>query len=227
MGRVAPPVRCDAAEPGVGESQRRRSSATNAIKIFSSSVLGVLLSLSTFWVLWYSVGRSSDIRKYQEAVRIEFTRMRRDTPVATKRDEEPKREPPPPTPEAPKMTIGAADVEGAVARLSPTINVQGALSRTAMAAGSDRDVIPLVRIPPDYPPRALARGLEGWVEVQFTITPTGTVRNAKVVNAEPPGIFDDAALKSIARWRYNPKIEGGTAVERVGVQTVIRFQLEK
>ena len=215
MGRVAPPVRCDAAEPGVGESQRRRSSATNAIKIFSSSVLGVLLSLSTFWVLWYSVGRSSDIRKYQEAVRIEFTRMRRDTPVATKRDEEP------------KMTIGAADVEGAVARLSPTINVQGALSRTAMVAGSDRDVIPLVRIPPDYPARALARGLEGWVEVQFTITPTGTVRNAKVVNAEPPGIFDDAALKSIARWRYNPKIEGGTAVERVGVQTVIRFQLEK
>jgi protein TonB len=180
-----------------------------------------------FWVLWYSVDRTSDIRKYQDAVRIEFTRMRRDTPVATKRDEEVQREPPPPTPEAPKMTLGAADVDGVVARISPRIDVHGALSRIAMTAGSDRDVIPLVRIPPDYPPRALARGLEGWVQVQFTITPTGTVSNAKVVRAEPPGIFNDAALKAIARWRYNPKIEGGVAVDRVGVQTVIRFELQK
>ena len=38
-------------------------------------------------------------------------------------------------------------------------------------------------------------------------------------------MFDDAALKAIARWRYNPKVEDGVAVERVGVQTVIRFQL--
>jgi outer membrane biosynthesis protein TonB len=40
-------------------------------------------------------------------------------------------------------------------------------------------------------------------------------------------LFDEAALRSIARWRYNPKIEGGVAVERIGVQTVIRFMLEE
>ena len=43
----------------------------------------------------------------------------------------------------------------------------------------------------------------------------------------PKSIFDDAALKAIARWRYNPKVENGTAVERVGVQTRIVFQLEQ
>jgi protein TonB len=96
-----------------------------------------------------------------------------------------------------------------------------------MSAGSDRDVIPLVRIAPDYPPRALSRGLEGWVKVQFTITMTGTVKDPIVVDADPKNIFDDAALKSISRWRYNPKVEGGVAVERVGVQTIIRFQLEQ
>jgi periplasmic protein TonB len=96
-----------------------------------------------------------------------------------------------------------------------------------MTAGSDRDVVPLVRIAPEYPPRALSRGLEGWVQVRFTITATGTVRDPIVVKADPPGIFDDAALKSIARWRYNPKVEGGVAVERVGVETIIRFQLEQ
>ncbi len=185
------------------------------------------MSLATFWVLWYSVGQATNVQHFKEAVRINFTRMRRDTKVETKRDEEVERKPPPPTPEVPQISANASDVEGAVARLAPRIDVHGALSRVALTAGSDRDVIPLVRIPPDYPPRALARGLEGWVQVQFTITPTGTVKAAKVVNADPPDIFNDAALKAIARWRYNPKIEGGTAVERVGVQTVIRFELQK
>lgn len=91
--------------------------------------------------------------------------------------------------------------------------------------GIDREPIPLVRVDPDYPPRAILAQTEGWVQVQFTITDRGTVRDARVVAAEPRGIFDDAALKAIARWRYNPKIEGGVAVDRVGLQTVIRFQL--
>lgn len=93
------------------------------------------------------------------------------------------------------------------------------------SVGIDREPIPFVRVDPDYPPRALMSETEGWVQVQFAITPTGTVKNAQVVAAEPRGVFDDAALKAIARWRYNPKIESGVPVERVGLQTIIRFQL--
>jgi protein TonB len=89
--------------------------------------------------------------------------------------------------------------------------------------GQDRDVIPLVRIPPDYPP---GLNTEGWVKVQYSITAAGTVDDPFVVDASPKGVFDAAALKAIARWRYTPKVEGGVAVERVGLQTVIRFQLE-
>jgi protein TonB len=93
--------------------------------------------------------------------------------------------------------------------------------------GQDRDVIPLVRVPPEYPAIESTRGTEGWVQVQFSITATGSVHDAFVVDASPKGVFDAAALKAIGRWRYNPKIESGVAVERVGWQTVIRFQLEK
>ena len=82
--------------------------------------------------------------------------------------------------------------------------------------GEDRDAIPIVRVAPEYPPRAIARGIEGWVQVQFTVTTIGTVKDAIVVAAEPRKTFDDAALKAIARWRYNPKVENGVAVERVG-----------
>ncbi len=189
-------------------------------------VIGGTLTMSVFWLLWHLVGRTVDGGGVKEATRIDFTRMRRDTEVQTKREEKVQRERPPPTPEVPQMAFSAGGVENTVARFNPVVDARGAMTRMNMSAGSDRDVIPLVRIAPDYPPRALARGIEGWVQVQFTITATGTVKDPKVVNSDPKNIFDDAALKSISRWRYNPRVEGGVAVERVGIQTIIRFQLD-
>jgi protein TonB len=197
------------------------------IRIPIAVVFGAVFTMSVFWLLWHLVGRATDFNEIKEATRIDFSRMRRDTDVATKRDEKIERERPPPTPEMPRMTFSTGGIENNVATLTPVVDARGAMTRMSMTAGSDRDVIPLVRIAPDYPPRALSRGLEGWVQVQFTITPTGTVKDATVVNAEPKNIFDDAALKAIARGRYNPRVEGGVAVERVGVQTIIRFQLEQ
>jgi protein TonB len=198
-----------------------------ALRIPIAVILGGIFTMGVFWLLNDLVGRAVDANAIKEATRIDFSRMRRDTEVATRRDEKIERERPPPTPEMPRMSFSTGGIENNVATLTPVVDARGAMTRMSMSAGSDRDVIPLVRIAPDYPPRALSRGLEGWVQVQFTITPTGTVKDPIVVNAEPKGIFDDAALKSIARWRYNPRVEGGVAVERVGVQTIIRFQLEQ
>jgi len=189
-------------------------------------ILGAIFTTSVFWLLSHLVGRQVDVATFKEATRIDFSRLRKDTEVQTKRDQKVERERPPPTPEMPRMSFSTGGIENNVATLTPVVDARGAMTRMSMSAGSDRDVIPLVRIAPDYPPRALSRGLEGWVKVQFTITPTGTVKDQKVVDAMPKEIFDEAALKAIARWRYNPRVEGGVAVERVGVQTIIRFQLE-
>ena len=92
-------------------------------------------------------------------------------------------------------------------------------------APSDADVIPLVRIEPRYPSRALSRGVEGWVLLEFTITPTGTVRDIAVVDAEPPMLFNSAAQRAVRRWKYKPRIEDGIAVERPGVQVVLTFEI--
>jgi protein TonB len=199
----------------------------HALRIPIAAFAGAVFTASMFWVLWSLIETSFDISDRAVAARVEFSRMRRDTEVATKRDEKVERERPPPTPETPRMALSAGGIDNNVAQLSPVVDARGAMSRMTMSAGSDRDVIPLVRINPDYPPRALSRGLEGWVQVQFTITATGTVKDPVVVDAMPKNIFDDAALKAIARWRYNPKVENGVAVERVGVQTRIVFQLEQ
>jgi len=107
-----------------------------------------------------------------------------------------------------------------------SVHVEIGGHESGLALGQDRDAIPYFRPPPDYPPHAAAQGTQGWVRVQFSITAAGTVRDARVVDANPKDTFEDAALKGIARWRYNPKVEGGVAVESVGLQTILRFELQ-
>jgi protein TonB len=195
------------------------------IRIPVALILGTVVALLLFGVLWRLISAPIDATAMREATRVEFTRMRKDTEVASKREQKVERERPPPAPEVPRMSFSSSSVESNVAQITPTVDASGAMSKMSLSAGSDRDTIPLVRVPPDYPQRALSRGLEGWVQVQFTITGTGTVKDAVVVKSSSQ-IFEEAAIKAILRWRYNPKIENGVAVDRVGVQTIIRFTLE-
>jgi periplasmic protein TonB len=190
-------------------------------------LLGLLFSLALFQLMWSLISAPINASNLREATRIDFQRMRQDTAVADKRQEKAQRDRPPAAPEVPRMSFTTSGVESQVAKMSATVDVGSALSKLKMSAGSDRDTIPLVRIPPEYPVRALNRGIQGWVIVQFTITATGTVKDAVVVDAQPKKIFDEAAIKAILRYRYNPKVEEGVAVERRGVQQKITFQLEK
>ena len=85
--------------------------------------------------------------------------------------------------------------------------------------------MPMVRVPPQYPERAMQRGIEGRVLVEFTISKSGAVKDAKVIAAEPSAIFNKAALKAIRQWKYNPKILNGKAVEQRGIKIAIPFRL--
>jgi len=55
-----------------------------------------------------------------------------------------------------------------------------------------------------YPARALRAGVEGWVEIGFTVNPDGSVDNVKVLNANPPRTFEQAAIKALAECAINP-----------------------
>jgi protein TonB len=195
------------------------------LRYFIGLTFGTAFMLLLFWVMWSLVSVPVDVAEMRQATRVEFTRMRQDTEAQKKQQEKPQPDKPPPVPEVPQIDFSKGSVENNVAQLTPTVDANSAMSKMKMTAGSDRDIVPLVRINPDYPPRALSRGIQGWVIVQFTISATGTVKDQIVVDSSNK-IFDDAALKAIGRWRYNPKVEEGVAVERKGVQTKLVFQLE-
>ncbi len=189
----------------------------------------LLITAATFWFLARMIWTPTDINQMAKAARIEFTRMRKDTEVESKREEVRKaeRERSAQVPVAPRLSVSnnASITTAPVQMVQPKIDASG-VKMNLTAGGSDRGVAPLVRVNPDYPRRALERGIEGWVHVRFTITAAGTVKDLVVVDAEPKGVFDEAASKAVLRWRYNPRVENGVAVERVGEQTLIRFKLE-
>jgi protein TonB len=187
---------------------------------------GVLLSLSIFWLLWMFVDVPMDAGNVATPIRIEFTRQRIDTPIDIKRDERITRELPPPVLQPPRIGPGDRGIVRPTPYEPPKFSA-GELPRGRTIPGPDRDALALVRVQPDYPARALRSGIEGWVQVQFSITTTGAVKDPIVVGADPENMFETAALNAIARWRYQPKVEDGVAVERVGVQTVIRFALDE
>jgi TonB family protein len=154
-------------------------------------------------------------------------RPRVETPVQTTRRQKIEREPRPLEPGVRGLTgdedpVVVERVRYTQPRLEMLRGTRGGLN----LRGFDGDVIPVVQPRPEYPPRAVMGNIEGWVQVRFTVTAIGTVRDAVVVDSYPDTVFDDAALKAIARWRYNPRVENGEAVERPGLQTVIRFELE-
>jgi TonB family protein len=78
----------------------------------------------------------------------------------------------------------------------------------------------------DYPVDAQRRGVEGWVDVSYVVTPEGKVATVKVLDASPKGVFDAAATRALARMRYKPPTQGGKSIA-VSTKLRISFRMTK
>jgi protein TonB len=192
--------------------------------------LGVTFGLFYMMQLLISMG-SGEAGDVGTGNVIEFVRLKRDTDLQLKKRELPKKEEPPEPPPPPKLKMASPDSpsDSNMAIAAPSMNFDINLSGgpNLGTAPSDTDVIPLVRVPPQYPIRATERGIEGWVVVEFTITTNGTVKDPKVVDSQPARIFDRAALRAVRKWKYKAKIVDGVPVERTGIQIRFPFELDE
>jgi periplasmic protein TonB len=80
--------------------------------------------------------------------------------------------------------------------------------------------------PPEYPQKAFQQKLSGSVTVEFVVDVNGEPRDARVVDSDPPEIFDKAAITAVKRWRYEPVVVNNVPTE-VPTRMVIRFELPK
>lgn len=79
---------------------------------------------------------------------------------------------------------------------------------------------------PIYPADARAAGVQGDVVVRYDVSTTGQVINARIESADPPGVFDQAALAAVRSWRYNPQIRSGEAQAVENILSTVRFRLD-
>lgn len=89
----------------------------------------------------------------------------------------------------------------------------------------DADSRPIVRISPKYPANAAQQGIEGWVQLEFTIDASGIVKDIKVTDAEPKRIFNREAIRALRKWKYRPQLVNGKPVDLPYQQVVLDFNL--
>ena len=201
------------------------------IKNFSGHIIGLLVALLFFLLLAYIVKPSSEALKTENSFRVvDFIRLKKDSSLKEKSRRipdkpEPPKKPPPPDlitpelqapPQAPNLDIEFPDI-------SVPTDFKGAFLGPQNQGGNSQ-VIPLVRINPQYPRNELLGGVEGWVKIQFVVLPDGSVSSPRVIESKPPRVFDSSALRAIKKWKFKPKVVNGVAVEQAGSQ-IIEFKL--
>ncbi len=193
-----------------------------------SIVVGVIVTLSLLFVMQLLIvtGKQA-LTKPRDRAQLEFVRVRRNEALNVE-EFEPERPPPPPEvpPEAPPQQMDSVDPN------APTINVAPPqLSAETNIGGpgamniAEGDYLPIVRVAPVYPARALSRGLEGYVDLEFTVTTAGTVRDPVVIFSTS-SLFERAALTAVLKFKYKPRVVDGVPVDVPGVKTRITFRLE-
>lgn len=121
-----------------------------------------------------------------------------------------------PMPELPDADLGVRPM--AAVELEPAPEL-------APLKPADADLLPIVKVAPQFPALAARRGLEGYVLIEYTVTRTGSVSDVVVVESSSE-VFEQPALEAVSQFKYKPRVVDGRAVPVRGVRARMRFVLD-
>ena len=90
---------------------------------------------------------------------------------------------------------------------------------------AEDDYLPIVKVAPMYPRRAQSRGLEGYCDLEFTVTPLGTTADVSVIECTS-SLFERASVQALLKFKYKPRVVNGTAIAVPRMRHRIMFQME-
>lgn len=194
-----------------------------------SIFVGSVITLSLIFVMHLLIEHAEDaISKEGDKFQLDFVRVKKNETLNTEdfTPEKPQK-PPEVPPETPPQDSDVVDPN------APTISIPAPEVSASVDIGgpggmniAEGDYLPIVRVAPVYPARALSRGIEGYCDMSFTVTTTGTVADP-IVTFSTSSLFDRAATRAVLKFKYKPRVVDGVPVDVPGVTTRIRFQLEK
>ncbi len=186
---------------------------------------GGAITFGLLFVMQLLIATGEEAFTDEDRVRLDdFVRVERNEIIETKKQKPEK----PPEPELPPdmpepQNSNQFDNSMAVSISAPTTQVNLNVSGVGFGV-SDGEYLPIVKVAPVYPSRALSRGLEGYVIVQFTVTQAGAVKDVFVVESTS-SLFERAAVEAAYKFKYKPRVIDGVAVEVPGVQNKITFEI--
>ena len=206
------------------------------MRLMISSILGVLVAVALFLLMHKLISGDNNVdRDREQALRLDFIQVDQDElENIRERRKPPKPEPPKEPPPPPKLEVQDQDrPQRDMPRIDmPRVNV-GLASGAGPFLGNwsagdpsaEGDVIPIVRIEPQFPREALIEGISGWVEIEFTIEADGSVSDPKITGSQPRRMFDRNAIRAIYKWKFKPRIVDGKPVPRRATQR-LEFNLD-
>jgi len=191
-------------------------------------VIGTVVTLTLLFVMQLLIvtGKQA-LTKPRERANLEFVRVKRNESLNVE-DFTPEKPPKPPEtpPEAPPQDMDNIDPDApSVSIAPPTVDTNTDIGGPGGMNIAEGDYLPIVRVAPVYPARALSRGLEGYVDMSFTVTEAGTVKDP-VVMFSTSSLFERAAINAVLKFKYKPRVVDGVPVEVPNVKTRITFQIE-
>ena len=193
-----------------------------------SVVIGVVVTLSLLFVMQLLIASGkSALTKPRDRTKLEFVRVKRNENLNVE-DFTPEKPPKPPEtpPETPPQDMDSMDPDAPTINVPPpTMTAETNIGGPGGMSIAEGDYLPIVRVAPVYPARALSRGLEGYVDLSFTVTTAGTVRDPVVIFSTS-SLFERAALRAVLKFKYKPRVVDGVPVDVPNVKTRISFQIE-
>ena len=105
-----------------------------------------------------------------------------------------------------------------LSRVPDPDEVSVALHAECGESNQGSELVPALRVPPDYPESARRNAIEGFVELEFLVSAEGTVTEVEVTKAEPPAVFDRGAIHSVSHWHYCPRAESTRSQVRLSFE---------
>ncbi len=194
-----------------------------------SIVVGVAITLSLLFVMHLLIEHAEEaMSKERTRYELDFVRVKRNETLNTEELTPEKPQKPPETPpEVPPQDMDSIDPNAPTVNIPPpSVSAEVAVSGPGGMNIAEGDYLPIVRVAPVYPARALSRGIEGYVDMSFTVTTTGTVKDPLVVFSTS-SLFERAAIRAVLKFKYKPRVVDGVPVEVPNVKTRISFQIEE
>ena len=200
----------------------------NESRYLSALILGIGITLILFFIMQALIDSGDQqYRSDSDGQIMEFVRIKDDESLSFKDRRKPKKPEPPKEPPPPPKMIVEKQAKPTMNKIKieipnidlPTIAGGGPfLGNWAGNPLAEGDVLPIVRIDPQWPREALVEGIEGYVIVEVLIASDGSVRSAVVVESEPRRMFDRNVIRAVLKWKFKPRIVNCVPVERRAIQ---------